>query len=99
MLSENMVESEGADCENPRSAVGVQQPMTCGSLLSVSLMAVSCSNVIAFSSSLLGDQLARLLDHMPQKDLLKSAIVIYLAGQGNYLMDYGLGIPGAFWTS
>ena len=83
MLPRNRVESEGADCEDPRSAVGVQQPLTCGSLLSASLMAVSCCNVIAFSSSLLGDQLARLLDHMPQKDLLMSAIVIYLAGHGD----------------
>ena len=43
---------------------------------------------------LLDDQLARLLDHMEQKDLLKNTIIIYLADHGDYLMDYGLARKG-----
>jgi arylsulfatase A-like enzyme len=39
---------------------------------------------------LLDDQLARLLGHMKQKDLLKNTVVVYLADHGDYLMDYGL---------
>lgn len=43
---------------------------------------------------LLDDQLARLLGHMQQKDILRNTIVVYLADHGDYLMDYGLARKG-----
>lgn len=43
---------------------------------------------------LIDDQLARLIDHMQQKDILKNTVIVYLADHGDYLMDYGLGRKG-----
>jgi arylsulfatase A-like enzyme len=43
---------------------------------------------------LLDDQLTRLVDHMREKNLLQSTILIYLADHGDYLMDYGLARKG-----
>ena len=42
------------------------------------------------SLRLIDDQLARLVDHMRQKDIFKNTILVYLADHGDYLMDYGL---------
>lgn len=39
---------------------------------------------------LLDDQLARLIGHLQQRDILKNTVVVYLADHGDYLMDYGL---------
>jgi arylsulfatase A-like enzyme len=39
---------------------------------------------------LLDDQLARMVDHMEKKDLLRKTIIVYLADHGDYLMDFGL---------
>lgn len=46
------------------------------------------------SLRLLDDQLARLIDHMQQKDIMKRTVVVYLADHGDYLMDYGLARKG-----
>lgn len=43
---------------------------------------------------LLDDQLARLLNYMERKDLLKNTVIVYLADHGDYLMDYGLARKG-----
>jgi arylsulfatase A-like enzyme len=43
---------------------------------------------------LLDDQLARLISHMRQKDLLRNSIIVYLADHGDYVMEYGLGRKG-----
>lgn len=43
---------------------------------------------------LLDDQLARLTNHMQQKDIQKNTVIIYLADHGDYLMDYGLARKG-----
>ncbi|HET8638088.1 MAG TPA: sulfatase-like hydrolase/transferase [Acidobacteriaceae bacterium] len=43
---------------------------------------------------LLDDQLARLVSHLEQKDILKNTVIVYLADHGDYLMDYGLARKG-----
>jgi arylsulfatase A-like enzyme len=43
---------------------------------------------------LLDDQVARLVNHMKQKDVFKNTVIVYLADHGDYLMDYGLGRKG-----
>lgn len=46
------------------------------------------------SLRLLDDQLARLVSHLEQKDIMKNTVVVYLADHGDYLMDYGLARKG-----
>ncbi len=43
---------------------------------------------------MIDDQLARLVSHMQQKNILKNTIIVYLADHGDYLMDYGLARKG-----
>lgn len=42
----------------------------------------------------LDDQLARLHQHLEQKNLVDDTILVYLADHGDYLMDYGLARKG-----
>ncbi len=43
---------------------------------------------------LLDDQLARLHQHLEQKNLVQDTVIVYLADHGDYLMDYGLARKG-----
>lgn len=43
---------------------------------------------------LLDDQLARLHQHLEQKNLVEDTVIVYLADHGDYLMDYGLARKG-----
>lgn len=43
---------------------------------------------------LLDDQLARLHQHLEQKQLVENTVIVYLADHGDFLMDYGLARKG-----
>ena len=43
---------------------------------------------------LIDDQLARLVAHLEQKDMMRNTVVVFLADHGEYLMQYGLARKG-----
>jgi arylsulfatase A-like enzyme len=43
---------------------------------------------------LIDDQLARLVEHLQEKNLIEKTILVFLADHGDYLMDYGLARKG-----
>lgn len=43
---------------------------------------------------LIDDQLARLLQHLEQKDLMRNTVLVFLADHGDYMMRYGLARKG-----